>query len=149
MLDAVDKKILNMLLESGRVSYTDIAKVVDMKPPSIIDRIKKLEHEGIIKGYTVIVDYQKLGYDISAFIGIAVENHKHVAILEQSFKDVDDGVVACYHVTGEFTLLLKVITENTQTLAKIIKKLRAINGVTKTNTILIFSTMHEQMRAID
>lgn len=148
MLDAVDKKILNMLLESGRVSYTDIAKEVDMKPPSIIDRIKKLEHEGIIKGYTAIVDYQKLGFDLSAFIGIAVENHKHVAILEKSFKDVDEGVVSCYHVTGEFTLLLKVITENTQTLAKIIKKLRAINGVTKTNTMLIFSTMHEQMRTI-
>ena len=147
-IDAIDKKILNMLLASGRVSYTDIAKAVDMKPPSIIDRIKKMENEGLIKGYTAIVDYQKLGYDLNAFVGIAVENHKHVIMLEKSFKDVDDSIIGCYHVTGEFTLMLRIITENTQTLAALIKKLRAINGVTKTNTILIFSTMHEQMRGI-
>jgi Lrp/AsnC family leucine-responsive transcriptional regulator len=147
-MDITDKKILNMLLQSGRVSYTDIAKAVDMKPPSIIDRIKKMESEGIIKGYTALVDYQKLGYDLNAFIGIAVENHKHVSILEKSFSDVDDSIIGCYHVTGEFTLMLRIITKNTQTLAELIKKLRAINGVTKTNTILIFSTLLEHMRDI-
>ena len=147
-LDATDKKILNMLLQSGRISYTDIAKAVDMKPPSIIDRIKKLENEGIIKGYTANVDYQKLGYDISAFIGITVDNTDHVDNIKEIINKIDDGITSCYHVTGDFSLIIKLITENTNTLAEVIKKLRAIDGVVKTNTILIFSTMMERYRGI-
>ena len=147
-LDDVDKKILNMLLECGRVSYTDIAKAVDMKPPSIIDRIKKMESEGIIKKYTTQLDYQKLGYDLNAFVGVVVDNPDNIAVLEETYTEIDEGIIGCYHVTGEFTMLLKVITQNTKTLSSIIKKLRTSPGVTKTNTIIIFSTTLEKMRNI-
>ncbi|MDR2870921.1 MAG: Lrp/AsnC family transcriptional regulator [Deferribacteraceae bacterium] len=147
MIDSVDKKILNMLMQSGRVSYTDIAKAVDMKPPSVIDRIKKLESEGIIKGYTADIDYQKLGYDIFAFIGLTVDNASQVEQLETGIKEIE-GIIGCYHVTGDFSLIVKLITESTNSLADIIKKLRAIEGVAKTNTILIFSTMLERRRSI-
>ena len=147
-LDAVDKKILNMLLQSGRVSYTEIAKAVNMKPPSIIDRIKKMEYGGVIKGYTVQLDYSKLGYDLAAFIGVVIDKPEHISAIEATIDEIDIGIVSCYHVTGDFTLILRVITENTNALATIIKKLRNIPGVTKTNTILIFSTMMERMRNI-
>lgn len=147
-LDATDKKIVNMLLLNGRVSYTDIAKAVNMKPPSVIDRIKKLESEGIIKGYTANIDYQKLGYDITAFIGLTAENTDNVGELEGALHSIDDSIVSCYHVTGDFTFIVHLITENTTTLADIIKKLRAVEGITKTNTILIFSTMFEHRRNV-
>ncbi len=147
-LDAIDKKILNMLLQSGRISYTDIAKAVDMKPPSIIDRIKKMENDGVIKGYSAQVDYRRLGYDLTAFIGMVIDNPEHISAIEGTISEIDTGIVSCYHVTGDFTLILRVITENTNTLATIIKKLRNIPGVTKTNTILIFSTLMERMRSI-
>jgi Lrp/AsnC family leucine-responsive transcriptional regulator len=148
ILDEIDKVILNMLLENGRVSYTDIAKAVDMKPPSVIDRIKKMESEGIIKQYTTKLDYKKLGHDLNAFVGVVVDNPDHIAALEETCKNIDTGIVSCYHVTGEFTIILKVITENTDTLSSIVKKLRALDGVTKTNTIIIFSTTMEKMREI-
>jgi Lrp/AsnC family leucine-responsive transcriptional regulator len=148
MLDNIDSKILNMLLENGRVSYTDMAKAVDMKPPSVIDRIKKLETEGVIKGYRAILDYQKLGYDLNAFIGVVIDNPDNIESLEANCRSIDDGIIGCYHVTGEFTMLLRVITKNTKTLSNIVKKLRASQGVTKTNTIIIFSTTLEQVRKI-
>ncbi|MDR2884637.1 MAG: Lrp/AsnC family transcriptional regulator [Deferribacteraceae bacterium] len=148
LLDEIDKKILNMLLQSGRISYTDIAKAVDMKPPSVIDRIKKLEHEGIIKGYTTSVDYKKLGYDLTAFIGIVIDNPDHISQLEGQLNNIDEGIVRCYHVTGDFTLILQVITENTNTLAAIINHIRAMPGVIRSNTILIFSTMLDRVRQI-
>lgn len=148
LLDDTDRKILNMLLQAGRVSYTDIAKAVDMKPPSVIDRIKKMETEGIIQGYTVQLDYQKLGYDLNAFVGVVVDHPDHISLLEETYRDIDDGIVSCYHVTGEFTMLLRVITKNTKTLSAVIKKLRSVPGVIKTNTMIVFSTTLEQMRRI-
>ena len=140
-LDDTDVKILNMLIENGRVSYTDIAKEVGMKPPSVIDRIKKMESDGIIHDYCARVNYKKLGYDVVAFIGVTIDNPLHIDDFESEIKNVDDDIVECCHVTGDFTLLIKAITKNTNTLANIIKKLRNFNGVVNTNTILVFSTM--------
>lgn len=147
-LDDVDVKILNMLIENGRVSYTDIAKEVGMKPPSVIDRIKKLENDGVIHDYTVRVDYKKLGYDITAFVGVSIDNPVHIDNFESQIKNLDDDIIECNHVTGDFTLLLKVITKNTNTLASIVKKLRNFSGVINTNTILVFSTMLEKIHRV-
>ena len=143
-LDSIDVQILNMLIENGRISYTDIAKEVGMKPPSVIDRIKKMESDGIIYDYTARVDYRKMGFDMVAFVGIVMDNPVYI----DDFENVDEDIVECYHVTGDFTLLLKVITKNTNTLAGIIRKLRELPGVASTNTILVFSTMVNRVHKI-
>lgn len=147
-LDDTDVKILNMLIANGRVSYTDIAKEVGMKPPSVIDRIKKMETDGIIYDYCARVNYKKLGFDVVAFIGVSIDNPVHIDNFETEIKNVDDDIVECCHVTGDFTLLLKVITKNTNTLAGIIKKLRNFTGVVNTNTILVFSTMLDNVHKV-
>ncbi|MDE7169504.1 MAG: Lrp/AsnC family transcriptional regulator [Mucispirillum sp.] len=147
-LDSIDERILNMLIENGRVSYTDIAKEVGMKSPSVIDRIKKMESDGIIYDYTARVDYRKLGYDMAAFIGVVMDNPVYIDNFEHMLSSVDDDIVECYHVTGDFTLLLKVITKNTNTLAGVIRKLRELPGVASTNTILIFSSMIERVHKV-
>ncbi|GAB7140953.1 Lrp/AsnC family transcriptional regulator [Deferribacterales bacterium RsTz2092] len=149
VLDDTDKKIINMLLQSGRVSYTDIARAVNMKPPSVIDRIRKLEGDGIIKGYTATIDYQKLGYGVTAYIGISLESTEHMTTVDALIRNADDALISCCHVAGDFTLIAKVVTETTDSLAHIVKNLRAIQGVTKTNTILIFSTLMDRPRVLD
>lgn len=140
-LDDIDVIILNKLIKNARISYTDIAKEVGMKPPSVIDRIKKMENEGIITEYTAKVDYRKLGYDMIAFVGIVMENPSYIEDFEKIFLNVDDDIIECFHVTGEYTLLIKILTKNTDSLAAIIRKLRDLPGVISTNTILVFSTM--------
>ncbi len=142
-LDATDLKILNMLITNGRTSYTDISKEVGMKPPSVIDRIKKMETDGLITGYTANVDYRKLGYDVVAFVGVTIDNPSHIDEFEANLDDLAPDIVECYHITGEHTLLLKVITLNTNSLAAIVKKLRALPGVSNSNTMLVFSTMKD------
>lgn len=149
ILDDVDKQIIDILVNDGRTSYADISKKVGMKPPSVIERIKKLEKEGIIKQYTTRIDYKKLGYDILAFIGISIDNAQHIEDFEDTLKNFDDDIVECHHVTGDFTMILKVITKNTNTLSKLIKKIRNITGVRQTNTILVFSTIMDKMRTVD
>lgn len=147
-IDETDKKIINILIEDGRTSYADISKAVGMKPPSVIERIKKLEKEGIIEQYTTKINYKALGYDILAFIGISIDNAQHIEDFEVMLSNFDDDIVECHHVTGDFTMLLKVITRNTETLSKLIKKIRNINGVRQTNTILVFSTIMDRLRNI-
>lgn len=147
-LDAIDVKILNMLIENGRISYTDISREVGMKPPSVIDRIKKMETEGVITGYTARVDYGKFGYDVVAFIGVSIDNPVHIDEFENRIHDLDEDIVECYHVTGSHTLLLKVITLNTSSLAAIVKKLRALPGISNSNTMLVFSTMKDDVHPI-
>jgi len=148
IIDETDIEIINILIKNGRTPYADIAKQVGMKSPSVIERIKKLESEGIIKKYTTELNYKKLGYDITAFIGISIDNTQHITDFEHEISNLSDEIVECHHVTGDFTMILKVITKNTSTLSKLIKTLRNINGVQKTNTILVFSTILDKKRLI-
>jgi len=147
-IDETDKQILNLLMKNARISYADIAKAVGMKSPSVIDRIKRLENLGIIKGYTADINYKILGEDINAFIGVSIDNANHIDEFETSLQDIDTDIVSCDHVTGDYTFLLSVITKNTNSLSKLIKKLRTIEGVDKTNTILVFSTLMDRQRQV-
>lgn len=147
-IDDVDKQIINMLVENGRTSYADIAKAVGMKSPSVIDRVKRLENLGIIEGYSVEINYKKMGYDIIAFIGISIDNAKHVDDFEEIVLQLDKDIISCQHVTGEFTFLLKAISRNTNSLSTLIKKIRNVSGVDRTNTILVFSTMMDKKRPV-
>jgi Lrp/AsnC family leucine-responsive transcriptional regulator len=147
-IDETDAQIIDILIKNGRTPYADIAKQVGMKSPSVIERIKKLELEGVIKKYTTEINYKKLGYDITAFIGISIDNTQHITDFEQELSNISDDIIECHHVTGDFTMILKAITKNTSTLSKLIKKLRNINGVQKTNTILVFSTILDAKRLI-
>ncbi|ADD69166.1 transcriptional regulator, AsnC family [Denitrovibrio acetiphilus DSM 12809] len=147
-IDEKDKQILNLLMDNARISYADIAKAVGMKSPSVIDRIKRLEQIGVIKGYSAEIDYKILGDDINAFIGVSMDNAKHIEEFESQLKEIDPDVIDCNHVTGDYTFLISVVTKNTQSLSKLIKKIRNIPGVDKTNTILVFSTLMNRKRQV-
>jgi len=147
-LDETDRKIVKILIENGRTSYSDMAKTVGMKSPSVIERIKKLEAEGVIKGYSADIDYQKIGYDIVALIGLVIDKADN----EESFKlkamNFDDSIVECYDISGNYTMMLKVITKNTNTLAKLLKKLKKEPGFQETNTTIVFSMLFEKKRSV-
>lgn len=147
-IDETDRQILNLLMKNARISYADIAKEVGMKSPSVIDRIKRLEQLGIIKGYSADINYKILGDDINAFIGVSIDNAKHIEEFESAVTEIDPDIIDCHHVTGDFTFLLSVVTKNTDALSKIIKKIRNISGVDKTNTILVFSTLMDRRRKV-
>lgn len=143
-IDEIDEEILKLLSKNGRVHYKDIAKCVRLKPPSVIERIKKLESEKIIKGYTVLIDEKKLGIDITGFIGVNIDHPKNIDNFEIVTKELKEEILECHHVTGDFTLLLKVKTRNTAELEKLIEKIRSTRGVIKTHTMIVFSTIIER-----
>jgi len=141
--DGIDYQIISVLQEHGRIPLTKLAEQVGLSAPSVIERVKKLEDGGIITGYHAAVDARKLGKDVTAFIGVSIGHPRTIGLFEQSVALLDD-VLECHHITGEHTVLLKVKTGNTASLENLIRTIRLIDGVTRTETMVVLSTHTER-----
>lgn len=141
-LDTLDLHILTVLQENCKLPLSKIGERVGLSAPSVIERIKKLEENGVIRGYTALLDAAKLGKDITAFIGVFIEHPKLISNFEKEIDRLED-VQECHHVTGEHTLLLKVKADNTLALEELIRKIRSIDGVARTETSVVLSTHTE------
>lgn len=119
-----------------------IGERVGLSAPAVIERIKKLEDSGVITGYTVTLDARKLGHDITAFIGVSINHPRLIRTFEKEIESRAD-VLECHHVTGGYTLLLKVRTFNTTTLEELISHIRSMEGVERTETMVVLSTSRE------
>ena len=144
-LDGVDREILEALQANCRISMSKLGEKVGLSAPSVVERVRRLENEGFIKGYHAMLDASRLGIDITAFIGVSVNTPVAIDGFELQVSEVND-VLECYHVTGEHSLLLKIRTRNTDSLEHLIRRLRSIPGVTRTQTSVVLSTPVERSR---
>ncbi len=142
-LDAIDLQIINTLQEHGRIPLVKLGEQVGLSAPSVNERVKKLEDSGIITGYHASVDARRLGKDVTAFIGVSISHPKTIPLFEQTV-DLLEDVLECHHVTGQHTLLLKVKTNNTSSLERLISTIRSIEGVSRTETMVVLSTHTER-----
>ena len=138
-IDNTDLQILNQLIQNARESASNIAELIGMSIPAVTERIKKLQDSGIIKGYSVEIDKQKLGMDVSAFITIISESS---AYFEDVVKQADENmnVIGCYTTTGTGSHILHIEVENTVALEKILRDIQSWPGVKRTETQLILSS---------
>jgi Lrp/AsnC family leucine-responsive transcriptional regulator len=143
-LDGIDLRILEMLQGDCRTSLARLGEGVGLSAPSVLERIKKLEAAGVITGYHAALDARRLGLDVTAFIGVITSSPDLIDNSEAQIVDLDD-VLECHHVTGEYTLLLKVKTANTSSLERLITQIRQFDGVARTETIVVLSTLAERM----
>ena len=142
MLDQIDLKILSILQNDGRRRLADIADEVDMSAPAVMERVKKLEAGGVIRGYQALIDGKKVGKDITAFIGVSVGNQRDIDKFAAQMMRYPD-VLECHHVTGEESFVLKVKAANTAALEKLLGQIRSVEGVTRTVTKVVLSTAKE------
>jgi len=142
-LDAIDLQILSILQANGRIPHTKLAEQVGLSAPSVIERVKKLEDSGLIAGYYAALDARRLGKDVTAFIGVSISHPKTIDLFEHTV-DLLEDVLECHHVTGQHTILLKVKTENTTSLERLISAIRSIEGVSRTETMVVLSTHTER-----
>jgi Lrp/AsnC family leucine-responsive transcriptional regulator len=145
MLDDIDIKILDTLQKKGRTRRNDLADAVGLSLPSVSDRLRKLEESGIITGYHAVLDAQRMGKDITAFIFVTVDSSKHYNQFIDHARTLDE-VLECHAITGEGSHLLKIRTTNTASLEKLLSKIQAWGGVVSTRTNLVLSTSKETMR---
>src|SRR5260370_23066910 len=142
-LDAIDLQIINLLQEHGRIPLVKLGDHVGLAAPSVNDRVKKLEESGIITGYHASVDASRLGKDVTAFIGVSISHPKTIAMFEETVAMLED-VLECHHVTGQHTLMMKIKTDNTSSLERLISTIRSIEGVARTETMVVLSTHTER-----
>jgi Lrp/AsnC family leucine-responsive transcriptional regulator len=145
-LDLIDRKLLSLIQDNAKLSQAELAKAVGLTAPSVNERIRKLERGGIIRGYVALLDERKLGHDITAFVEIFIEHPKFESGFIEAAGDMDE-VLECHHITGEFSLLLKVRVRDMQAFRKIlIEKLNTVRGVRQTRTLIVLATSKEQRR---
>ena len=140
-LDDIDKKILKILEEDARTPFSKIAKMLNLSESTIHIRIKRLKESGIIRGFYVDIDPEKLGYNVMAFVLIKADPKKYESVAKaiSNFKEVYE----IFYVTGEYYALLKVRVRNREELAMVLDKISNIDGVTSTYTMFVLRTIKE------
>jgi Lrp/AsnC family leucine-responsive transcriptional regulator len=143
-IDDTDRRILAELQDDCKAPLAQVGKRVGLSAPSVMERIRKLEEAGVIRGYHALLDSRGVGLDVTAFIGLSM-SPTGIAEFEENLQALEE-VLECHHVTGAYTMLLKVKTQNTKSLEGLISRLRFMNGVIRTETLVVLSTGLERMQ---
>lgn len=145
-LDETNVKILKTLLSDARLSSRQIAKQCGVSIGTVLSRIKKMEKEGIIKGYSALLDDEKLGYELTVVSEITVSKGR---LLEMENEIARLPNVCCvYDITGLTDAIIVAKFKNREELSKFTKRLLALPHVERTNTHVVLTTIREDFRII-
>lgn len=143
-MDQIDEKILRILKRNGKASATEISRVVGLSIPAVSERIRKMEHSGIIEGYGAKISRRKTGYNVTAFIMVDLERSGDVEEFRQKIVEFQQ-VLECHHVVGAFDYLLKVLVKTPDDLEHfLMDELNEIPTVASSQTFMCLSTLKEE-----
>ena len=134
-LDDVDHQILDILIENTRTPFTDIAKKLSVSAGTIHVRVKKMEDAGIIRGSSLTLDYEKLGYAFIAYVGIFLEKTHQTKFVLQRLNEIPNITVA-HITTGKYNIFCKIRAKDTKHAKDIIYQIDDIDGVYRTETMI-------------
>ncbi|MCC5914494.1 MAG: Lrp/AsnC family transcriptional regulator [Balneolaceae bacterium] len=147
-LDEIDRQILEHLQENGRITNNELAKRVGLTTTPTLERVKRLEREGVIKGYTAVIDRDKVGQGLTVLCNIKLSVHQMGEMVEFSkhIAGVPE-ILACYNTTGEYDYLLHAVVENTKAYEKFLReKLTRIPGVERIHTSIVLAVQKEMTK---
>jgi Lrp/AsnC family transcriptional regulator, leucine-responsive regulatory protein len=143
VLDPTDRTILSLLQANARISNADIARQVNMAPSAILDRIRKLEQRGVIRGYTTRIDAAAVGLGLTAFILVRTEERVGSGAIGQALARIPE-VQELHHVAGEDCYLVKVRVPDTEGLSRLLReRFGRLKGVRSTRSTIVLSTVKE------
>ena len=148
-IDNLDLEILEILTQNSIVSYAEIAKKLIVSPGSIHVRLKKMERSGIVRGSVLKVDYRKLGYDLTAFIGVYLKSSSDYQHALQELEKISE-VVEAHFTTGSYSIYLKLIARNTDHMHEILtQKIQKIKDIQRTETMLsLEESIHRNIKLV-
>ena len=145
-LDETDVKILKALTLDARLSSRQIAKQCDVSIGTVLSRIKRMENEGIIQGYSALLDHEKLGYELTVVSEITVSKGRLLEVENEIARL--PNVCCVYDVTGLIDAIIVAKFKNREELGKFTKRLLAIPFVERTNTHVVLTSIKEDFRLI-
>jgi len=141
-VDAVDRRLLDVLRANARATYAELARAVGLSAPAVHERVAKLESAGVITGYHAAIAPESLGYAMNALVGIFISDSADTDEIEASLSRLP-VVEDCWFVAGEETFVLKVRVADVAALEATIRALNSVRGVARTRTTVVLSTKFE------
>lgn len=142
-LDGVDLKILKILQDDGRISNLELSQMIGLSPAPTLERVKKLEKAGIIKGYQAVLDLYRLGLGTETFMQVSLAYNKQNAIdnfMEQISRI--DEIIECYQITGASDFILRILVKDVSAYEQLVReKLSHVTEITNMQTMVILSTI--------
>jgi DNA-binding Lrp family transcriptional regulator len=142
-MDDTDRRIVALLRENARRSFQDIGQHVHLSAPAVKRRIDRLERVGVIRGYTAEVDAGAFGWHAEAFVDLYCEGGMPAEAIKRAVAG-EAGVVSAHTVAGEASALLHVMARDTQDLELCLERIRATDGISRTVTEVVLSTLFER-----
>ncbi len=141
MINVIDIQILNIIQNDARISNAEIARQVDLAPSAVLERVRKLEERGVIRGYATDIDASEVGFGLTAFV--FVRTNECGSPTDKLLAAIPE-VLEVHDVAGEESYLLKVRAKNTEELALLLReKIRAVPNVLLTRTTVVLQTIKE------
>lgn len=142
-MDAIDSKILTLLQENARIPNSEIARQIGMVPSGVLERIRKLEESGLIKGYTTNLNSEALNLGLLAFVFLRTNQIPGCLSTAEKLSEYPE-VLEVHHIAGEDCYLLKIRLKDNQTMAKFLReKIGKLPNVISTKTIIVLETVKE------
>ena len=135
-LDPLDYKILEILVEDANLPYTEIGQRLDVSGGTVHVRMKKMESLGIVKGAQLLIDYSKIGWDITAFLGIYLDKSSLYEDVAKQLEAIPE-IVNIHYTTGIYSIFAKIICRDTQHLREVLHdKIQRVTGIQRTETFI-------------
>ena len=135
-IDSTDLRILSLLIENAALPYTEIGKRVFVSGGTVHVRMKKMEQLGIVKGSQLLIDPAKLGWDISAFLGVYLDKSSLYEQVAQELERIPE-VVNIHYTTGIYSIFIKIVCRDTGHLREILHdKIQKVSGIQRTETFI-------------
>lgn len=137
-IDDLDRKILSALQRDSRQSFNALAKLTGASTPTVVERVRRLEDQGVIQGYSLVIDRKKLGWALTSMIRVtcAQDQYQKVHRLAQDMAEI----LECHHVTGEDSFVIKVIARDIAHLESVIAR---FSGLGRSISTIVLSTAVE------
>jgi Lrp/AsnC family transcriptional regulator, leucine-responsive regulatory protein len=146
MIDEIDRKLLDLLQRDARLSNAEMAEAVGLTVSSVHERVKKLERKGVIKGYVAVLDPEKLGKPLLAFLRLAVSSHESAQVSIRTLCESEPDILECHNVAGEDCFILKVRAEGPKQLERLLSAIRNSADAGRSITNIVLSTYKESSR---
>tara|TARA_Y100001933_G_scaffold143014_1_gene141868 strand:+ start:420 stop:875 length:456 start_codon:yes stop_codon:yes gene_type:complete len=143
-LDATDRSILAALLEDARISQRGLAKRVGVAQGTITNRLRRLEEMGVIKGYTVLLDAESIGWTMTVITGLRIQKGTMIDVQQQIA--ADPRVFAVYDVTGDYDSMVLARVQSRKDLDDLTKTVFTMEGVQRSITQVVLNTVKEDGR---
>lgn len=143
-MDQKDREILALIQRDSRMPQAEVGKRVGLSAPAVNERMRKLEQSGVIRRFGAVVNPAAVGVSITAFVEVFIEHPRFEKAYIDRILELDQ-VLEAHHVTGEFSLLLKIRVRDMAALQELLlRRLNALDGVRQTRTVMVLSTIKEE-----